>query len=121
MSKNTVMDFLFNTYPDADPIHIPGSFSELDGNSDLIIHSDDGNESSYGFDKWDFRVVDKGYVILAESYGRDCFEDNLSDAICGQFIGDSGVVDIEVFKAELIKHIAKWTERTNEYMEQNNV
>jgi len=109
-----VMDFLFDTMGDDIRDNLGcGSYSELDGNGDLVIHTDQGNESCYGFDRWDFRI--DGYAILSETYGRDTFEENLSDAIVGEFIGDSGIVDIETFEKHLKLHIEKWTAESAEY------
>jgi len=93
-----------------DFIHIPTSVGHLDGNGDFEISSDDGNESSWGNEKWTFV---NGLAILVEENGRDCFDGNLADAIF-DVADERRFCDISVFENALLDHIRSWTIRTNE-------
>jgi len=70
-----LIDLIDNPTDAAHTIHTIGE--KLSDNR-IKIWSDDGNSSSYGFDIWQFSD-DRKWVTLMESYGRDCFDNNLSD------------------------------------------
>ena len=92
------------------PLTTPYSKSEKLSDTQLEIFSDDGNESSYGFDIWEF-LPTHDLVKLVKSYGRDMFEGNISDSypnIEPPFL----VIGIDEFDAMFKNHIQNWEYRT---------
>jgi len=92
------------------PLTTPYSMSEKLSDTRLEIFSDDGNESSYGFDIWEFCHGGE-FVKLEKSYGRDMFEGNISDS----FVEKEPmllVIGIDEFDAMFKNHIQTWEYRT---------
>jgi len=91
-----------------EPLSTPHSASEILDNGNLKIWSDDGNESSYGFDIFEFTA--DGFVKLVESRGRDCFDNNISDNYDWDYENVSTFVPISVdeFDAMFKNHIQKF-------------
>lgn len=104
-----------------DPIDWPHSTATCSGleYNRLRIDSDDGNQSSYGYDIWTLTDTE---ATCIESYGRDCFEGNISDWLAIDLDldwTDNGVevpftIPIEVFRNALEQHKAAWNGRSKE-------
>jgi len=81
------------------------SISEVMPGNRLKIFSDDGNQSSFGWDIWKF--LPNGFVELAESKGFDCFAGNISDSYDP---AEPGLLRISVdeFDAMYKRHLQTW-------------
>lgn len=115
---------------DLDPLHIQAMSSEWSReNPDiLIVSADDGNESSWGYDHWKFHFQPEGvrisykpnevYVVeLVESFGRDCFDENLSDMILHDgTLGYGTKIFIDEFNRQFRKFHHHWFVRTMEQL-----
>jgi len=84
------------------------SQSQIMPGNRLKIWTDDGNQSSFGFDIWEF--LDNGFVKLVESKGFDCFDGNISDSYDPAEPGLL-VISVDEFDAMYKRHLQKWEVR----------
>jgi len=84
------------------------SQSQIMPGNRLKIWTDDGNQSSFGFDIWEF--LDNGFVMLVEAKGFDCFDGNISDGFAEI---EPGLLRIPVdeFDSMFKNHVQKWEQK----------
>jgi len=124
MSDFNIESYIFNTLTGEgtlfgkddvvrNPLTTPYSMSKKLSDTRLEIYSDDGNESSYGFDVWEFCGCGE-YVKLFNSYGRDMFEGQISDYYKWNMadIQSFPILTVSEFDAMYKLHIQDWEEKT---------
>lgn len=83
----------------------------------IQVWADDGNESSYGHEIWE--VQPDGTMKCVASYGRDCFEDNVSDHLEHFEEGYVGTVcTVEQFLAAVQKGFEHFYNRAEQVIEE---
>lgn len=103
---------------DADPLSTSISSAKMKGDV-LEIDSDDGNESSYGNEKWHYDG--KGNMKLLSSTGRDAFDDNIADQYAdpkqGYAIPKDLTVPVAEFAQKFEAHQKRWSATTKKYLQ----
>lgn len=100
---------------DQDPLNTPASYVDKVTRRRINISSDDGNESSYGGEKW---KRSKTTLKLQKAWGRDTFEGNLADGLNRTKRNPEGYakkgdkISIGRFRRALTDHMKSWKQRS---------
>lgn len=99
------------------PEHIPNTSITKTKDGQIEINSDNGDESSWGVERW--KHDGKGKMELTYQRSRDAFDGNPTDYMDGGIGAPVGFkVPVSKFKSVLETHVKMWDKRTRAGIDQ---